>query len=123
MSDRVYGTIKQNDTPPLRVYIEDESGTPLKQSDVVSIHRKIYDLDSDTPTTAIDESDLEVSETIYDELQPWTADSTGYNFMDVVKGGHFTLPNRRYEVVYRITTSAGLVIHPDPFELKTIRTF
>lgn len=120
---RTFGFIKQNETPPLRAYIEDVDGTPLQQAAVDTVKRVIFDLDSSAPTVAIDETTLEASDVIIDTLQEWDVDSRGYNFMDVVTGGHFDKANRRYEVHYRITTAAGNVIYTDPFELKTIRTF
>jgi len=62
------------------------------QSDITGtsgqeITRKVYDLDSSTPTTATDTDTLDKTAKIFDSLQTsaeWTADSTGYNFLDSV---------------------------------------
>jgi hypothetical protein len=88
-------------------------GTDIKQADVTSIDRKVYDLSSTTPNTETDASIAAdarvVSEIVYDILQTdarWDADSTGYNFRDQIEAAIVTDPHR-FSVVYTFVPDTG----------------
>lgn len=87
-------------------------GANITHSDVTSIARKIFDLDSSTPTTAVDTSTLTVADTVYDTLQTddrWSKDDTGYNFLDTVAASVLTTGDHSYLVEYKVTPVAGEV--------------
>lgn len=80
------------------------------QADVTSIVRKVFDLASDTPTTAIATDTLTVANVVFDTLQTdarWTKDSTGYNFRDRIAGTNFPTGGHTYRVEYFFTGSAS----------------
>jgi hypothetical protein len=85
------------------------NGANLTQAGVSSIARKVFDLSSSTPTTAIDSSAVTVNTSVFDTLQTddrWTIDTTGYNFRDVVAGSILTSGNR-YRIEYVFTGASS----------------
>lgn len=97
----------------------DGEGNFVQQADVSSILFKIFDLDSDDPTTATNGSgageSLTVSSIILDTVVTtnviWTKDETGYNFLHDIAASYFPHPNREYEVEYKFTLSGGAIFH------------
>ena len=92
-----------------RVHLD---GSNITQAGITTIIRKIFDLDTATPTTAIDTTSLTIASAVFDTLQTddrWTEDSTGYNFRDVVAGSEYATANHRYRVEYVFTSSGGAV--------------
>ncbi len=90
------------------------AATAITQATVTSIDRKVYDLDSATPTVATDEKTLTVSTVVFDALQTdgrWTVDSTGYNLLDAVDDDIFTTGGHRYRVEYVVEPSTGAKFH------------
>lgn len=85
------------------------NGTDATQAAITSIARKVFDLDSTTPTTATSTSAPVVASTVFDTLQTdgrWTADETGYNFRDTVAGSVIT-DGHRYRIEYVFTGASG----------------
>lgn len=87
-------------------------GKWAKQADLVSINRKVYDVDG---VGLIDSTDLTLSSVILDTPatgnEVWTEDEVGYNFIDDVAASYFTEEEHRYEVEYLATFVGGKVAH------------
>ena len=80
------------------------------QADVASITRKIFDLSSATPTTALETTTPAVASVIFNALQTdarWTEDSTGYNFKQRIAGTSFSTGGSTYRVEYEFTGAGG----------------
>ena len=95
-----------------RVYRHD-SYTAAQQSEITSITCKVFDLDSDTPTTAIITPAITVSDVIFNSLQTdarWTVDSTGFNFRHELLATAFPTGQHRYRVEYKITPTDGAAV-------------
>ena len=85
------------------------NGSNITQAVISSIARKVFDLDSTTPTTAVDSSSVTVASSVFDTLQTdgrWSKDSTGYNFRDTVAASVLSSAHR-YRVEYVFTGSNG----------------
>ncbi len=97
-------------TPKLMARITGNDGANITQSDITSIARTIYDLDSATPDTAIGDATAPVvADVVFDTLQTddlWDEDTTGYNFKDEVLGSLLTEPHR-YMVKWIFTAAVG----------------
>lgn len=101
------------------------NGSNVTQASLTSITRKIFDLDGDTPTTAIDTATPAVASTIFDTLQTdgrWTVDETGYNFRNTIGGAEFPDPNHTYRVEYRLVGAASEIAWL-VFELETLGVY
>lgn len=88
------------------------SGSALSQSATTSITAKVFDLYSDTPTTAVVSTTLTVSAVIFDALQTdarWTLDTTGFNFLHAIPATYFPTGGHLYQVEYKITPATGEV--------------
>lgn len=91
-----------------------DEGNLLQQADVSSISYKTFDLDSDTPTAAIESGALTVASVILDAAvtgEIWTQDATGYNFIHDVPASWFPTGGHRYAIEYKFTLSGGAVFH------------
>ena len=100
-------------------------GDNAEQDDIASITRTIYDLTSDTPTTAIDTTALTVASVMFDTLQTdsrWSKDDTGYNFRDTIDGAEFPTGNHIYGVKYWFTGAGGATF-PVQFELTAQKLY
>lgn len=78
------GTIYENSGAVLMARATGNSGAAVTQASLSSITYKVFDASSTTPYTAIASGTLTIGSVIFDTLQtgaPWTADSTGYNFL------------------------------------------
>ena len=102
------------------------AGTPITQAGLTSITCKVIDLDSDTPATAVLTPSITVSGVINDTLQTsdarWTADTTGYNFLDAMPATAFPSARHRYVVQYTFTPTSGAVFVVE-FHVKTRRVW
>lgn len=97
------------------------AATAITQATITSITSHVFDLDSSTPTTDLDNSTLTVSSVVFDTLQTdarWTVDSTGYNFRHDFAASIFTTGGHRYRVEFVFTPSSGAVFHV-VYQLKT----
>lgn len=85
------------------------NGSNITQSTISSISRKVFDLDSATPTTAISTTTPAVASTVFNTLQTdgrWTVDAIGYNFRDTIAASVIT-DAHRYRVEYVVTGASG----------------
>lgn len=80
----------------------------LLQANVHTVVRKVYDLSSSTPSTAINTQSLTVADVIYDTAQSWSKDSVGWNFADAIPGTVMTSPGSTYRVDYTVTLASGI---------------
>ena len=86
------------------------NGSNITQADISAISRKIYDLDSSTPGTALSTTAVAKTSVVFDSLQTddrWTEDSTGYNFRNAIAGSNFPSARHRYRIAYAFTGSGG----------------
>lgn len=83
---------------------------PALQADVSSITRNVY-LKSDG--SLISTATLVKVDTIFDTLQPWDKDGTGYNFRDIIPGSCFPNGPEVYEVEHTLemTTASNGPLH------------
>lgn len=93
----------------------DGEGNFLKQADISSITCKVFDLDGDTPDTAIFTPTVTISSAVLDTPVTtnviWTKDVTGYNFQHDLANTNFPIGGRRYRVEYAVTLTGGTVFH------------
>jgi hypothetical protein len=85
-------------------------GSNAQQADISSITYATYDLDGDTPETAVGSGSLTVANVVFDALQTdavWTKDSTGYNFSHAIPAADLPNGGHRYRVVYVFTPASG----------------
>jgi len=90
-------------------------GLALKQADVSTITRTVYDLDSPNPGNQVaGPTSLTVATAILNALtvdNNWgRLDATGHNFIDVVPGTVFTTPAHTYRIVYELVTTGGALL-------------
>lgn len=88
-------------------------GDALKQADISTISRSIFQCNGSDPTTAVSgPTSLTVSNVISDTLsngnEQWTLDAIGRNFADTVTT--LDTANAIYRVQYTITLTGGSVI-------------
>ena len=84
MTGPTKGTIYENGGAVLMARITGASGAAITQSSLSSITYKVFDASSKTPYDLLTSGTITIGSVIYDTLQtgaPWTADSTGYNFL------------------------------------------
>ena len=83
--------------PTFMARVKGNDGAYITQASLTAITWKVYDSDSATPNTAIANGTCTVASSVFDTLQtgdPWSKDSTGYNFKytmaatSVPTGGH-----------------------------------
>ena len=123
-TDLIRGELWEDSTGYVLARVVGGDGEPLDEADVSSIARKIFNIDSST-TTPVDESDLSVADTIYDELQTgedWgDEDATGYNFKDTIAATIPIVGGNWYVVEYKLTLADGTtVIVAGKFPAKSI---
>jgi hypothetical protein len=91
----------------------DGEGNFLQVADVSTITCNVYDLDSDTPDTAIITPTVTVATSVLDTVATtnvlWTKDSIGYNFIHDLPITAFPTGGNMYLVEYKITTAGGTV--------------
>jgi hypothetical protein len=101
-----------------RVTARDGTGTQmasgrnlLKQADLSSISISIFDLSSDTPTTAVSgPTVLTISSVIFDTLQTtWDVDSIGFNFKTDIASTVFSTGDHVYRAIVKWTTTGSTV--------------
>lgn len=99
--------------------VVDRDGSVVVQGDFSgSVLRRVYDLGSATPQTAILSNTAVIGDVIFNSLQSWDLDDIGFNFRDSVtsnsvawEGGH------SYRLSYLLPhTTQGYI--PVVFELK-----
>lgn len=83
-------------------------GTQLVKADIsgtgnAEITRKVFDLSSAEPQTAILDGTLDEDDVIYDTYQTdayWDLDATGYNFRDKLPGANLPTGGHKYRIQY-----------------------
>ena len=85
------------------------AGTPLVEADIASISYSVFV--DDEVVEGYEDVTLEVGDVIYDSLQGWEEDGTGYNFRHVVDAAAVTAGN--ISIVYTITLADGQVVVPE----------
>ncbi len=87
-------------------------GTPYTQSSFSTITYSVFDKNSATPDTAIgghSAASLTVSAVVYNTMQGWDVDSTGYNFLHTIAGTAFATGGHVYMVEHKYTLTTGFV--------------
>lgn len=93
-------------------------GRFLKRADILTINRKVFDLDGgspDSPTNGVSGEDIDIAAVILDtpvtSTEIWTKDSYGYNLIDDLGPTLFPEGGHHYSVEYRVQTTGGFVFH------------
>lgn len=90
-------------------------GNWLQQADISTITCAVFDLDSTTPSTAINEPTVTIADVILDTPVTtntlWTKDLKGYNFIHDLGPANFPTGNHTYRVEYTVTLGSGTVFH------------
>ena len=89
--------------------VVDENGNLLVINDVTAITLNIYDFSAADPDLAIFTTTRTPGSTMFNALQTWSVDGTGFNFQDLIRapqdvtleGGHL------YRISYLLTTTNG----------------
>ena len=92
--------------------INGNTGVAITQSLISSISVKVFDLDSDTPDTAVYSASVTVATSVFDTLQTdaiWTEDTDGYNFKHAMPASAFAIGNHNYRIEYLFTPATGEV--------------
>lgn len=82
--------------------INSVQGVPIVQAGVASIARKVRNAVTQVETLS---DTVVVATSVYNTLQSWDVDETGYNFLDVIPGTAFPDGDSQYEVEYVFTTT------------------
>lgn len=91
-----------------------ESEAAVTQADVFDIVARVFDMNSSTPTVAVEEWTLDIPSVIFDTLQDdaaWT-DSTGYNFKWTVDPSWFPKGGAHYRVEIQVDVDSGADLTP-----------
>jgi hypothetical protein len=108
----------------VRHRIELPDGTTLKQADVETIQRAVYDASGAAPATEVElgAGGLDAVDAILDTPStdlPWDRDTTGFTFQDDIDGRYiFTSGGQTLRVEYTIETNPDKV-----YGLQTITKF
>lgn len=92
--------------------VQGADGANITATDVTSFIRKVFDLSSTSPDTAVHTTTAIVSSTNAIHAlatdNRWDEDGTGYNFENTVLSSTvvFAKPNRRYRIQYTFTPSS-----------------
>lgn len=91
----------------------DGEGNWLKQADITSVNRKVFDLSGATPDTPTSDSNLTVATVVLDTPVTtnlvWTEDTVGYNFLDQLSASLFAEEEHEIRVEYKVTLTSGQV--------------
>ena len=95
----------------LRARILGSDGSAVSQSDLSTITYSTFKPLSSTPTTAIvDGTSLTISEVVFNTMQSWDRDSTGYNFRAVIPGSQLGDIDQ-YAIEVAFTETGGAVYY------------
>lgn len=84
------------------------SGALLTQATTTTITYNVFDLDSETPDTAVVSGTVTIASAIFDNLQlddRWSLDDQGYNFAHTLANSTLAVPNHTYQLEYQFTPS------------------
>ena len=104
------GTIWEDGAATCMARVLGNAGTAITQASLTAITYKIYDIDSDTPTTVVSSGTVTISTDVFDTLQTgarWTIDSTGYNYLTTFAASNFATPNHRYVIEVTFDPTSG----------------
>lgn len=105
--------------PSARV-VDKDGGVQVQANFSGTVLRRVYDLSSSTPQTAVLSNTETVGNVIFNTLQTWDVDDVGFNFQDDItsnavawEGGHV------YRICYYLPhTTQGYI--PVVFDLKVL---
>lgn len=114
----IHGTVFAGGTGLLKARLVGSNDVALEQADVDAITYTIDELDqhdasAGTVVEGHEDVALVVSAVVFDTLQAWSVDDTGYNFsheVDVSANSAFATRGRAYRVTYRLTPASGQII-------------
>lgn len=105
MSEPYFGKCRENSGATIRARIVGHAGTPITQASLTTVKytvQKYADRDDaikdENGTEVTDETTLTISSAIFDALQSWDEDSTGYNFAYALPAASFPDGNAWYRV-------------------------
>ena len=90
-------------------------GNWIKQADVSTIVRKVFDLDGTNFPTEESSTSITVANVVIDvpvtSTAIWTEDTIGYNFLEDLANTLFPESGRRIRIEYVVTLTGGAVFH------------
>jgi hypothetical protein len=104
------GVVFDDETGVCLARVGDFAGNVLTQADCSSITYTITDLNSGAVLAGHSNVSLTVADVIFDTLQEWDIDETGYNFRyEIPRNVSEAFPDRDhvYEIRFRITPTEG----------------
>lgn len=113
-NEPIYGTCKENSGKTLRARINGHAATPITQASLTTFKYAVTKYSSrddaieDTNgTVVVAETALTISAVIFDALQSWDVDSTGYNMAHALAATSFPDGNVWYRVEYWADPTSG----------------
>lgn len=109
--------------PTARI-VDPLTGTVQTQSNFSGlVQRRVYDLGSSDPSTAVLSNTVAVSAVMFNSLQSWDIDDVGYNFQDDITSNDVAWEgNHTYRLSYLLPhTTHGYI--PVVFDLKILQLF
>lgn len=86
-------------------------GTPLVQSDVSTISITVWDITGGAVNANYNALALTVSAVMFNTLQGWHVDTTGFNFSYTIGSNGFPTGDSKYRVEVKFTLASGFVGH------------
>ena len=86
------------------------AGAAITQASLSTITYAVFDLQSATPDTSVDDGSVTISTSVFDTLQTdgiWTKDDTGYNFKHTIAATVPSTANHVYRTEYLFTPVSG----------------
>ena len=120
-------TVEENSAVTVRDRLLKEDTTAVQSADVYDIVARVFDLNSSTPSDAVEEITLDIGSVLYDTLQDddaWS-DSTGYNFKWTVDPSWISKGGSHYRVEIQVDIDSGSDLTPTTavwvrFNVKTV---
>lgn len=128
MPSIITGIVVEDSGAFLMARVQGANAANVTQADITGVTYSVFDLSSDTPTTALaghSGATLTVATVIFNTLQTdarWTIDSTGYNFAHAIAASAFPTGNHRFRVEYLFDPASGenFIV---PFDLPAIAVY
>lgn len=108
----IKGTCWEDGGCSLMARVVGPTSAAITQAAVSSITCAVFDLDGDSPSSAVATPSIVVASTVFDTLQTdgrWSVDSTGYNFRYDAAASIFATGGHRYRFEFRFTPASGQV--------------
>jgi hypothetical protein len=91
--------------------VVDYTGQTVQQGDLSgTVALSVFDMSSTDVDSPIFTTNRVIGNTVFDSLQTWSLDGTGYNFQDTVTTGEVALEGgHTYRLCYRFNATNGTI--------------